>query len=363
VFTAGQIYLSQALSGRDKLLDQLRQEVNSLGDMLALERHANADLKLGSADLSTRLKTALAEDVQLKGEVATLTTVRSALEAKLAALTAAQKKSAEEASGLALSNSALQKKLASAEAALSLAQGEIASENAQIAGLQKRSGEAETALAGEKKISKEALLKVQVLSAEIAALRERLTTIAAALDLSNGKVKTQEAQIADLGKRLNVALLAKVNQLARYRSEFFGEMRKIIGKRDDIRIVGDRFVFQANVLFPSGSADLTDEAKATLRPVFEALKQISDKIPKNIDWILQVDGFTDARPISSPRFPSNWELSAARAISVVRYAMDEGLPRDHLAAEGYGPTHPLDPSDTPQAYSVNRRIELRLTQR
>jgi chemotaxis protein MotB len=298
-----------------------------------------------------------------EGEVAALTTLRGALEAKIETLTAQQKKSAGEASALGLSNRALRTKLTSTESALLLAQSEIAARDARIADLQKRSGEAETALVGEKKLSREALLKVELLSAEIAALREQLAMITSALDLANAKVKTQQARIADLGKRLNLALLAKVNQLARYRSEFFGELRKIVGNRKDIRIVGDRFVFEASVLFPSGSADLTDDAKGTLRPIFAALKEISAKIPDDLHWILQVDGFTDARPISSTRFPSNWELSAARAISVVRYAMDEGIPREHVAAEGYGPTHPLDPGDTPEAYRINRRIELRLTQR
>jgi chemotaxis protein MotB len=349
VFTAGQVYLSQALSGRNKLLDRLEKQINALGDMLSLERHANADLRLGTRELSGQLSSALE--------------ARDRLQREVAALAASQKESAKEISALALSKHTLEENLASAENALSLAQQKVASRNLQIAGLEKRSGKAATALSAEKKLNQEALLKIEALGAEIAALREQLATVAAALDLAQTKAKSEAAKIADLGQRLNLALVKKVDALALYRSEFFGKLRKIIGNQPDIHIVGDRFVFAASVLFASGSATLTPSAKTTLRPVFAALKQIAAKIPPHIHWILQVDGFTDAAPISTPEFPSNWELSAERAIAVVRYAVENGISRDHVAAEGYGDTHPLDPGDTPQAYRKNRRIELRLSQR
>ncbi len=335
VFTAGQVYLSQALSGRNKLLDKLRKQVNALGDMLSLERHANADLRLSAQQLSSQLTGALA----------------------------ARKKSASEVSALTLESRQLQQKLASAESALSSAQQTIASRNTQVAELQKRSSETATALSGQQELNRQALLRVEALGAEIAALREQLASVSAALGLAQTKVTSQQAKIADLGRRLNLALVKKVDQLARFRSEFFGKLRAIVGNRPDVRIVGDRFVFQANVLFPTASATLTPAAKATLQPIFATLKQIALKIPPNIHWILQIDGFTDARPIDTPEFPSNWELSAERAIAVVRYAIANGIARNHVAAEGYGATHPLDPAKTPQAYRKNRRIELRLTQR
>ncbi len=335
VFTAGQVYLSQALSGRDKLLDRLQRQVNALGDMLSLQRQENANLRLGATHLSLRLEKALA----------------------------AQKKSANEASALAAQSRALEGRLASSESALALAEKSVAAKSARVAALQKGNAATESALAGEKEVSRKALLEVETLGAEITALRMQLANLAAALDLANAKVKTQNEKIADLGKRLNLALVQKLDKLALYRSEFFGKLRKIIGDRSGIRIVGDRFVFSARVLFAPGSAHLSAPARQTLAPVFAALKEISAKIPPNIHWILQIDGFTDATPIDTARFPSNWELSAGRAISVVRYAVKEGIPRDHVAAEGYGDTHPLDPAKSPQAYRRNRRIELRLTQR
>ncbi|MGH7116370.1 MAG: OmpA family protein, partial [Stellaceae bacterium] len=170
-------------------------------------------------------------------------------------------------------------------------------------------------------------------------------------------------QIKDLGQKLNLALVSKVTELSRYRSEFFGRLRGIIGDRPGIRIVGDRFVFQSEVLFAPGSADLTAAAKKELDPVIVALKQIAAKIPPDINWVLQVSGYTDKRPIATPQFPSNWELSTARALSVVRYAITQGIPADRLVGAGFAATDPIDPGDTPEAYARNRRIELKLTER
>jgi chemotaxis protein MotB len=194
-------------------------------------------------------------------------------------------------------------------------------------------------------------------------LREQLAKIAAALEVSEAKAKDQQGQIVELGRRLNLALANKVQELARYRSEFFGRLREIIGDRADIRIVGDRFVFQSEVLFTPGSAELAEAAKARLDPVIAALKEISGKIPSDINWVMRIDGHTDRRPINNEKFASNWELSAARAISVVRYAIAQGIPAARLTAAGFADNQPLDPADTDEAYRRNRRIELKLTER
>jgi len=205
--------------------------------------------------------------------------------------------------------------------------------------------------------------QVEELTAEIASLKDQLAKVAAALDVSNATVKNQQDQIVELGKKLNLALASKVEELARYRSEFFGKLSEILGNRPDIRIVGDRFVFQAEVLFEPGGADLSDDAKKQLNPVFTALKDISSKIPPDIHWVLEIDGHTDHRPIHTDQFASNWELSTARAISVVRYAIDQGIPADHLAAAGFADKQPIDAGTTDDAYRKNRRIELKLTGR
>ncbi len=202
-----------------------------------------------------------------------------------------------------------------------------------------------------------------MLNQQMAALREQLAQIAAALDLSETKSKEQEAQIADLGQRLNQALLSKVQELAKYRSEFFGRLRDALGNRPDIHIVGDRFVFQSEVLFDPANAQLSDAAKQRLAIVASAFKDISKEIPTDIPWVLRVDGHTDKRPINTAQFPSNWELSSARAISVVNFLISQGIPPDRLVAAGFGEYDPVDPADTDTAYQKNRRIELKLTER
>jgi chemotaxis protein MotB len=205
--------------------------------------------------------------------------------------------------------------------------------------------------------------EVEMLNDQIASLRQQLARIEEALKIEETKTKDQNVQIADLGKRLNLALAGKVEELARYRSEFFGRLREVLGNRPDIRIVGDRFVFQSEVLFPSGSADLTPQGLAQISQLSKTLLEIAKTIPSNINWLLRVDGHTDRVPISTAQFPSNWELSTARATSVVKQLIADGIPPDRLAAAGFGEYQPLDPANTPEAFARNRRIELKLDQR
>src|SRR6185312_12783087 len=220
---------------------------------------------------------------------------------------------------------------------------------------------AEAGTSKEKEISSEAQRQVALLNRQVLALREQLSQLAQALDLAETKSKEQEVQIADLGRRLNLALASKVEELARYRSEFFGRLREVLGERPDIRIVGDRFVFQSEVLFPSGSADLEPEGQQQLAQLATTLLSIAPKIPPEIDWVLRIDGHTDKNPISTPEFPSNWELSAARAISVAKYLIADGVDPKKLVPAGFGDNRPIDTADTPEAYAKNRRIEFRLT--
>jgi chemotaxis protein MotB len=389
VFTAGQFYLSEALSGRDQALQQLQQQVNELGDLLALERRAKEDLRVSSADLSAQLASSQAEADRLTGrlrdadavvsadkekielqlreieslrrDVDALKTVRADLEAKIAVL--AQQQAPKELGALRDRTKELEARLATEQERTSLAQKEIDAREVRLREVGTRADRAEQGLAAEKEISRNALARVDQLNAQLTALREQLSRIAAALDVSEAKVKEQQGQIVELGKRLNLALVNKVEELARYRSEFFGRLREVLGDRPDIRIAGDRFVFQSEVLFAPGSAELGDEAKQELEPVIGALKEISAKIPPDINWILRVDGHTDRRPISNPQFPSNWELSTARALSVVRFAIDQGIPAARLAAAGFADKQPIDPRSVEDAYRRNRRIELKLTER
>ncbi len=222
---------------------------------------------------------------------------------------------------------------------------------------------AETDITGQKALTEEAQTEVVLLNQQIAALRQQLSDISATLEITEAINAAQETQILDLGKRLNVALATKVQQLAKYRSEFFGKLREVLGNRQDIRIVGDRFVFQSEVLFSSGSATLEAGGQEQLGQLAKTLKELSANIPDDIDWILRVDGHTDVQPISTAEFPSNWELSTARAISVVKFLITQGIPASRLAATGFGQFQPLDSSRDEIAFRRNRRIELKLTQR
>jgi chemotaxis protein MotB len=214
-------------------------------------------------------------------------------------------------------------------------------------------------LDSQKQITNDALAKVEMLNQQLAALRLQLTS----LDASEAKDKESQAKIADLGQRLNVALAKKVQELARYRSDFFGKLKEVLGDRADFEIVGDRFVFPSDVLFDSGSAELKPGATAQLDKLASALKEIESKIPPDIAWVMRVDGHTDIHPISTPEFPSNWELSSARAISVVRYLMQQGISPEHLVAAGFGEFQPIDTGTSEEALAKNRRIELKLTER
>lgn len=215
----------------------------------------------------------------------------------------------------------------------------------------------------ERKLSDNAKLQADLLNQQMSAMREQLEKLATALDASEKLSVEQKTQISDLGKRLNVALAGKVEELQRYRSEFFGKLRKVLGDRQGIRIEGDRFVFQSELLFDSASADLGASGQQQLRQLAKTLNELATQIPKEVNWVLRVDGHTDKRPIKSDRFPSNWELSTARAISVIRALIDAGVPADRLAAAGFGEFQPLDNANTDAAYARNRRIEIRFDQR
>lgn len=206
-------------------------------------------------------------------------------------------------------------------------------------------------------------IRVNSLKTTIMNLTEQLKKMNELLSASEEKNNEQAVEIHKLSERINTMLADKVEQLKKYRSEFFGKMKDILGSRKDIRIVGDRFIFQSEVLFPSASATLGPTGMVQLTSVAKALKELSAKIPKNIQWVLLVEGHTDRNPIKSERFPSNWELSSARALSVIKHFIAQGVPSNRLAAAGFGQHHPLDNKKTAAAMHRNRRIELRLSQR
>ncbi|MFA9443393.1 MAG: peptidoglycan -binding protein [Hyphomicrobium sp.] len=307
IFMLAQYFATQEASGKDTALKRLTRQISELTNLLALEKG----------------KTNSAED-ELAALQATLSTLRDE-NTKL--------------SGLALSGDEESK----------AAQSRISSLAAD--------------LKNQADISSEALAKVDLLNQQLLSLRRQIAALNNALEASEQKDRESQTRIKNLGARLNAALARQVQELQRYRSDFFGRLRELLKNRKDIRVVGDRFVFESEVLFPSGSSDLTPEGLSAMDQLASAIVELERQIPKEINWALQVDGHTDIRPIASPTFPSNWELSTARAISVVRYLITRGVPPKRLVAAGYGEFQPIEQGNTEDILRRNRRIELKLTNR
>ena len=405
VFMIAQYFLSVALSGSNEALTRLEREINDLAELLSLERSDNADLRIDLSQLSSELQSSLSVRESLASQIAALTESRDTLQTRLAAAEATGGKVGKELEDAykvidadkekieaQLAQLAILEKLrddltrrlrtAEAEGAqvgneledaykvIDADKEKIQAQLQDIAILQSlrddlmaKLAKTESDVGEQKELTNEAQAQLLLLNRQIMALRQQLANLATALEAAESANTEQEVQIADLGRRLNVALASKVQELARYRSEFFGRLREVLGNRQDVRIVGDRFVFQSEVLFETGSAELGEPGQQQLAQLAQTLNEIAPRIPKNLPWVLRVDGHTDRVPIHTLEFPSNWELSTARAISVVRFLMEQGIAADHLAATGFGEHQPLDPGFSAEALRRNRRIELKLTQR
>ncbi len=308
VFVLAQFLLSQEITGKDEVLNRLNSQIDELTSLLALEQANKQDLEDSIATLEASLASTESERTRLE----TL----------------------------------------------------LASGNSNTEETEERLGVLSSQIDQERQISQRALSQVELLNQQISALRRQIAALEDALNASENRDRESQTKIADLGKRLNVALAQRVQELNRYRSDFFGRLREILGGRSDIRIVGDRFVFPSEVLFTSGAAELNDSGKTEMLKVAQALIQIGSEIPDDINWVLRVDGHTDNIPLSGTgRIRDNWELSSSRATSVVRFFIDQGIPANRLVAAGFGEFQPLENDDTEEARAKNRRIELKLTER
>lgn len=305
VFMLTQFFLTQEMTGKDNVLQRLQAQIRQLTELLSLERASGQNVETELAAVRASLEAA--------------TTERDSLRGQLSAAPAAPDTGREQA----------------------LARD----------------------LDAQKDVAARALSQIDLLNQQLAALRRQMAALEEALNASEQKDRESQTKIADLGRRLNVALAQRVQELTRFRSEFFGRLREILGNRPDIRVVGDRFVFQSEVFFDPGSATLKPEALVELDKLASAILDLEKEIPPDIDWALRIDGHTDNRPIATSQFPSNWELSAARAIAVVQYLIGKGVSANHLIAAGFGEFQPLDTGATDEARARNRRIELKLTDR
>jgi chemotaxis protein MotB len=307
VFMLAQFFLSREVTGKDDALAKLNRQVEELTNLLAMERTAASNDQTKIATLTATLDSAEKEQKRLQDAAAEGAATADNVNGKVAA--------------------------------------------------------ADAAFETQKDISARALAQVDVLNQQIAALRRQLAAIEDALSASEASGKEAQSKIADLGARLNVALAQKVQELSRYRSDFFGRLRQILGARPDIHVVGDRFVFESSVLFDIGKADISTAGRQSLDSLADAVVDLEREIPPDIPWILRVDGHTDNKAITGGPFKSNWELSAARAVAVVQYLVSKGVEPDRLAAAGFGEFQPIDPGTDEAALARNRRIELKLTER
>ena len=289
VFMLAQFFLSRDISGKDSALLKLSRQIEELTSLLSLERAKSADAQSSMALLSATLNDAQSEKTRLQGLI-----------------------DAGTANANAMGGAAKQ---------------------------------AQDALDAERQISARASAQVEILNQQLAALRRQIAALEEALNASEQRDRESQAQIADLGSRLNLALAQKVQELARYRSDFFGRLRQILGTRPGVRVVGDRFVFESEVLFDVGQANLNPAGRGELDKLAVAVADLEREIPPEIPWILRVDGHTDKSPIRGGRFQSNWDLSASRAISVVQYLITRGVSADRLAATGFGEFQPIDRSE------------------
>ncbi len=389
IFVVAQFFLADLASNRFGAIEQLSRNINALLDELSLEQEKRREMSDEIAALSAELgatrasrdrlaselrdarveieegREALAARLRdlasLEQDIATLRRVRDELESRIAELAETGERREQELTAMRDRSKALAARLADEEERTRLAQVAIEEREVRIASLGARVDEQARSLDVERAAGAEALMQIARLNEQLADLRERITRLSAALEISEEQSERYKVQVDELGRKLNLALAERVEKLSRFRSDFFGRLREVLGERSDIRISGDRFVFQSEVLFPSGSAQLEADGRRQLDRLAETLKEVAGRIPSDVDWILRVDGHTDRRPISTAEFPSNWELSTARALSIVRHLIERGIPPQRLAATGFGQFRPLDPGDSPEAFARNRRIELKLT--
>ncbi|MDJ0782277.1 MAG: peptidoglycan -binding protein [Desulfosarcinaceae bacterium] len=391
IFSVTQFLLSQILSGQESELASLHRQISELTTQLGLEQQENRQLAANVSELSLMVNTLTDTRETLQATVADMTAgtrrdkaeiqqqllligslqedidslrkLRQDLENQVGHMAMALQSSQNTVGQLRDRSKRLEARLADEAERTLLAQQTIEEKEIRIQALSALIGEQKQALAEERQLSANARAQMAQLKQAIATLQARLETVSRALDIAQNDNADQETEIRDLGKRLNLALAQRVNDLEAYRSEFFGQLKRVLGDNPLIRVEGDRFVFPAELLFASGSAELGTEGIRHLSQLAQTLQDLAIKIPSGIDWILRIDGHTDRVPVTSGRFASNWELSTARAVSVVRFLSSRGIPQKHMAAAGFSKFHPLDPADTPQAYRKNRRIEIKLTSR
>ena len=344
IFISSEFLLSKLLSTKDDALEDLNMQIYQLSELLSLEKKENKDLTSTISNLNNKLNDSSMTSDLLSMEFAALKNKNIEINRLLASLKISSNKIKEENQNLDIKNTDLETELKQLLSTLRSTQVNLIKAEEEV------------------KLSQAAKNQVSLLNMQVSELREQLNIIQNLLDINVENIKKKDIQIIELGKKLNTALAVKVGELSQYKSEFFGRLRAILGNRGDVQIVGDRFIFQSEVLFASGSAEVGIEGAEQLRELSKILLDITKDIPKDIPWVLQIQGHTDQNPINTALYPSNWELSAARAISVGRVLMLSGVSSEKISVAGFAEFQPLEYGNDPSSYRKNRRIEIKLTQ-
>ena len=383
VFVLIQANLAYRVSGQNASLSALRSELSTLSELLNQEREASAELsvtlsattqqltaaetKIGElssalSEAETKSASQLEQLRALNAQLLAQANRNKSLEADLASATGKIATIEDALAALRLEASSLKAEKDELSDDLASRSIELTARQSQLDDAQNQLATSQTEAAQQKALNEEQQLEIERLIAATLTLRNELNELRALLAEKEAQSLADKVTIASLGKSLNAALATRVQELQRFKSDFFGRLRDVLGARSDVTIVGDRFIFQSEVLFDQGQARLGEAGQSQLTQIGAALMDISNDIPADIPWILQVDGHTDDVPVSGV-YRDNWQLSTERALSVVRYLMAQGVPAERLAATGYGEFQPIAEGTSTQARSRNRRIELKFTQR
>ena len=344
IFISSEFLLSKLLTNKDDALEDLNIQIYQLSELLSLEKRENKDLTSTISKLNDKLNDSSVTSDLLSMEFSNLKNKNNELNSLLNSLKASTSLIKKENKNLDIKNSNIESELKKLLSTLKATKVNLIKAEEEV------------------KLSEAAKNQVSLLNMQVAELREQLNIIQNLLDINLEDIKKKDIQIVELGRKLNTALAVKVGELTQYKSEFFGRLRSILGNRDDIQIVGDRFIFQSEVLFASGSAEVAIEGVLELTKLSKILLDITKDIPTDIPWVLQIQGHTDQNPINTPLYPSNWELSAARAISVGRVLISSGVSSDKISVAGFAEFQPLELGNSPSSFRKNRRIEIKLTQ-
>jgi chemotaxis protein MotB len=348
---------------QDELLKQKDETILTLDDLIDKQSLDIAELNEIIARITEELSLSLDEKEELRGKLSSLNEEQESLKNQLQALGGENQLLVGQLSDSQGRIQSLLESLSSSKGENEILETQISSVENQNQSLRDQISSLEQDSTIQTTNLNEALAQISRLSEDIKILSNEIQLLNNLLDAKEAEIASNKIELGELGDRLNRVLTSELFKLQKYKSEFFGQLSETLGQREDIQIKGDRFIFQSEILFESGSADIQAEGRVALSLIAKTLIDLSDQIPTDLNWVLQIDGHTDRVPIATAKFPSNWELSHARALEVVKFFIQQGIPADKLSANGYGEHQPISLGSSPEDLKLNRRIELKITQR